>query len=43
MKNIFFIFSLVTTSFVFSQGKKAERLQIANQIENSIQHEMLNK
>jgi len=43
MKNILFIFSLVATSFVFSQGKKAERLQIANEIENSIQHEMLNK
>jgi mannose/cellobiose epimerase-like protein (N-acyl-D-glucosamine 2-epimerase family) len=42
MKNTLFIFSLVSTSFVFSQGKKAERLQIANQIENSIQHEMLN-
>ena len=43
MKNILFTFSLVTTSFVFSQGKKAERLHIANEIENSIRHEMLNK
>jgi mannose/cellobiose epimerase-like protein (N-acyl-D-glucosamine 2-epimerase family) len=43
MQNILFIFCLVSTSFVFSQAKKAERLQIANEMENSIQHEMLNK
>jgi len=43
MKNILFISSLLTTSFVFSQDKKWERLQIANEMENSIQHEMVNK
>ena len=43
MKNIVFIFFLITTSSAFSQQKKTERLQIADQIENSIQHEMLNK
>jgi len=43
MKNTLFIFPLVSTLFVFGQGKKTERLQMANEIENSIQHQMLNK
>jgi mannose/cellobiose epimerase-like protein (N-acyl-D-glucosamine 2-epimerase family) len=43
MKNTLFIFSLMSASFVFGQGKKTERLQMANEIENSIQHQMLNK
>jgi len=42
IKTIPLIFSLLTTSVIFAQ-KKAERLRIANEIENSIQHEMLNK
>jgi mannobiose 2-epimerase len=43
MKNILSIFFLLTTSIVFAQNNKEERLQIANAMENSIQHEMLNK
>jgi mannobiose 2-epimerase len=43
MKNILFIFLLLITSAVFSQNNKEERVQIANTIENSILHEMLNK
>jgi mannobiose 2-epimerase len=43
MKNILFIFSLLTTSIVFAQNNKEERLQIANAMENSIGQEMLNK
>lgn len=43
MKNILSIFFLLITSNVFAQYNKEERLQIANAMENSIQHEMLNK
>jgi len=43
MKNIPFIFFLLTSPSVFAQNNKEERLQIANAMENSIQHEMLNK
>ncbi|HEV8507236.1 MAG TPA: AGE family epimerase/isomerase [Chitinophagaceae bacterium] len=43
MKPILFILLLLATSIISAQNRKAERLQIANEIENSIQHEMLNK
>jgi len=43
MKNIVFAFILLIAATVFSQPNKEERLQIANEIENSIQREMLNK
>jgi len=43
MKRIFFPLSLLITFTMFAQSNKKERLQIANEIENSIQHEMLNK
>ena len=43
MKNIPFIFFLLTSLIVFAQSNKEERLQIANAMETSIQHEMLNK
>src|SRR5678816_783268 len=43
MKNILFIFPLLSASLIFAQNKKEERLQIANETENSIRHEMLNK
>jgi len=42
MKPLLLILLLLATSIIFAQSKKA-RLQIANEIENSIQHEMLNK
>src|SRR6186997_27819 len=43
MKNIFLIFSLLTSLVILAQNKKEERSQIAKEIENSIQREMLNK
>src|SRR5881396_225908 len=45
MKHILAIIFLSITSTVFSQKQsgEAERLRIANEMENSIQHEMLNK
>lgn len=43
MKPILFILLLPVTSLIFAQNKKAERLPIANEMENSIQHEMLNQ
>src|SRR5689334_4129053 len=43
MKPILLIFLLITTSILLAQKDKGQRLQIANDIEKSIQHEMLNK
>jgi N-acyl-D-glucosamine 2-epimerase len=43
MKNHSFIFFLLTTLVAFAQNNKEERVQIANTMENSILHEMLNK
>jgi len=43
MKNVFAMVSLLATSIICAQNNKRERLQIANEIENSIQREMLNK
>ena len=42
MKSLFLILLLLSTSITFAQNKEV-RLRIANEIENSIQHEMLNK
>lgn len=41
MKKLLLILSTLTTTITFAQTK--ERLQLANEIKNSIQHEMLNK
>src|SRR5215470_3109824 len=43
MKTLFLIFSLLIASALFGQTKKGERLQSANEIENSMKREMLNK
>jgi cellobiose epimerase len=43
MKPILFIFFLLIAFIAFAQNSKHERLQIAKEIENSIEHEMLNK
>ena len=43
MKPILFISFLQVTFIAFAQNSKYDRLQIAKEIENSIQHETLNK
>jgi mannobiose 2-epimerase len=42
MKSILFISSSLVTSVIFAQNRE-ERLQIAKELENSMQHEMLNQ
>ena len=43
MRSILFLFAFLARCIIFAQNNKEERLQIAHEIENSIQHEMLNK
>ena len=43
MKNFLLLFTLIITTTAFSQNSKEERSRIANEMENSIQTELLNK
>ena len=43
MKNFLLLIILITTTKVFAQNNKEERLRIANEMETSIQTELLNK